>query len=145
MNFIDPKTDFAFKRIFGSPKSQEILSSFLNALLYEEDSLIESVEIANFNERSLVAEENHPLTLKATLNGEHKCIFDLQVLNLKTLGKRVLYHAAKSYSQQLFDKRERKPEIKPLMAIYLTDFIMFEEIDRPISRFAFKEIETNCN
>ncbi|MBP0018088.1 MAG: Rpn family recombination-promoting nuclease/putative transposase [Cyanobacteria bacterium SBLK] len=143
MNFIDPKTDLAFKRIFGSPKSQDILLSFLNALLYEGEPIVESVEIVDFNERSLVAEENHPLTLKAVLNGEHKCIFDLQYLSLKTLGKRVLYHAAKSYSQQLFDKRERRPEIKPLMAIYVTDFIMFEEIDTPISKFTFKEIETN--
>jgi len=33
MKFIDPKTDFAFKRIFGSEESNEILISFLNALL----------------------------------------------------------------------------------------------------------------
>lgn len=143
MSFIDPKTDFAFKRIFGSPKSKDILLSFLNALLYEGDSAIESVEIVDFNGRSLVAEENHPLTLKALLNGEQKCIFDLQFLNLQTLGQRVLYHAAKSYSQQLFDKKERTPEIKPLMAIHLTDFIMFEERESPISRFTFKEIETD--
>jgi len=31
MRFLNPKTDFAFKRIFGSERSREILLSFLNA------------------------------------------------------------------------------------------------------------------
>jgi hypothetical protein len=33
MIFINPKTDFAFKKIFGSEQSKHILISFLNALL----------------------------------------------------------------------------------------------------------------
>jgi hypothetical protein len=36
MRFINPKTDVAFKRIFGSEQSKPILLSFLNALLYGE-------------------------------------------------------------------------------------------------------------
>ncbi len=33
MRFLNPKTDFAFKKIFGSTESREILLSFLNAIL----------------------------------------------------------------------------------------------------------------
>jgi len=33
MRFLNPKTDFAFKRIFGSERSHDILLSFLNAIL----------------------------------------------------------------------------------------------------------------
>ncbi len=33
MRFLDVKTDFAFKKVFGSEESKEILISFLNALL----------------------------------------------------------------------------------------------------------------
>jgi predicted transposase/invertase (TIGR01784 family) len=35
MNFLDVKTDYAFKKVFGSEDSKEILISFLNALVYE--------------------------------------------------------------------------------------------------------------
>ncbi|MEM7403499.1 MAG: PD-(D/E)XK nuclease family transposase [Myxococcota bacterium] len=35
MRFIDPRTDFAFKKIFGSFGHEDVLRSFLNALLYE--------------------------------------------------------------------------------------------------------------
>jgi predicted transposase/invertase (TIGR01784 family) len=45
MNFIDPRTDFAFKKIFASPESKHILISFLNALIYEGQAIIEDLEI----------------------------------------------------------------------------------------------------
>ena len=33
MRFLNPKTDYAFKKIFGSEASRDILISFLNAIL----------------------------------------------------------------------------------------------------------------
>ena len=33
MNFVNPKNDIAFKKIFGNEKKKEILISFLNAVL----------------------------------------------------------------------------------------------------------------
>ncbi|MFP4578121.1 MAG: PD-(D/E)XK nuclease family transposase, partial [Coleofasciculus sp.] len=47
MIFINPKTDFAFKKIFGSEQSKDILISFLNALLYQGRAVIQDVEILN--------------------------------------------------------------------------------------------------
>lgn len=47
MIYINPKTDFAFKKIFGSDQSREILISFLNALLYNGQSTIKSLNILN--------------------------------------------------------------------------------------------------
>jgi len=40
MKFISPKTDFAFKKIFGSEQSHDVLISFLNAMLYNGDRKI---------------------------------------------------------------------------------------------------------
>ncbi len=33
MKFLDVKTDYAFKKVFGSDNSKDILISFLNALV----------------------------------------------------------------------------------------------------------------
>jgi spermidine/putrescine-binding protein len=41
MMFINPKTDYAFKKIFGSEESKDILISFLNALIYDGNSTID--------------------------------------------------------------------------------------------------------
>jgi hypothetical protein len=41
MRFLDVKTDYAFKRVFGSEGSQPVLISFLNAILeYEGEQAI---------------------------------------------------------------------------------------------------------
>jgi len=45
MKFINPKTDYAFKKIFGSDQSQDILISFLNAIVYRGEIFISSLEI----------------------------------------------------------------------------------------------------
>jgi len=47
MIFINPKIDFVFKKIFGSEDSKDILVSFLNALIYEEQPVIQDLEILN--------------------------------------------------------------------------------------------------
>jgi predicted transposase/invertase (TIGR01784 family) len=47
MRFINPKTDFAFKRIFGSKHSHDILISVLNAILYTGQSTTNDLEILN--------------------------------------------------------------------------------------------------
>jgi len=47
MIFINPKIDFAFKKIFGSEDSKDILISFLNALIYEAQPVIYDLEILN--------------------------------------------------------------------------------------------------
>ncbi|NEP78548.1 MAG: transposase, partial [Okeania sp. SIO3B3] len=47
MRFINPKIDYAFKRIFGSNQSQDILISFLNAIIYNGENTIKSLTIIN--------------------------------------------------------------------------------------------------
>jgi flagellar biosynthesis/type III secretory pathway protein FliH len=43
--YINPKTDFAFKKIFGSTESKDILISFLNAILKaKQDGLQQGIQ-----------------------------------------------------------------------------------------------------
>ncbi len=49
MTFINPKTDYAFKKIFGSSESKDILISFLNAMIYDGNPTIADWEIINPN------------------------------------------------------------------------------------------------
>ena len=39
MQFLDVKTDYAFKKVFGSVDSKDKLISFLNAIVYEDYSV----------------------------------------------------------------------------------------------------------
>ena len=47
MKFINPKVDYAFKKIFGSQQSKDILISFLNAIIYNGEKTIKNSTIVN--------------------------------------------------------------------------------------------------
>jgi len=139
--FINPKTDFAFKKIFGSENSKDILISFLNALLYDSQPTIESLHIfAPYSAPRIRGLKETYLDVKANLNDGTKVIIEMQVLNVEAFEKRILYNAAKAYSTQL-ETAEQYVMLNPVIALTITDFEMFEDFSKVISRFILKERE----
>jgi predicted transposase/invertase (TIGR01784 family) len=143
MTFINPKTDYAFKKIFGSSESKDILISFLNAMIYDGNPTIQDLEIINPNlPPKITGLKDTYLDVKAKLADGTLVIIEMQVLNVESFGKRVLYNAAKTYASQL-QKGQGYRMLQPVIALTLTDFEMFENSDRLISRFVYKEVTTN--
>jgi predicted transposase/invertase (TIGR01784 family) len=139
MIFINPKTDFAFKKIFGSEQSKDILISFLNALLYDAQPIIKDLEILNpYLAPRIRGVKDTYLDVKARITGDKTVIIEMQVLNVEGFEKRILYNAAKAYSIQL-DSGEDYTLLNPVIALTITDFEMFPHLDKVISRFALKE------
>ncbi|MEY3867711.1 MAG: hypothetical protein RLZZ338_1602 [Cyanobacteriota bacterium] len=139
MRFINPKTDFAFKRIFGSSESKNILKSFLNALIYEGKPIIEDLEILDPALASrLPGLKDTYLDVKAKINDGKTVIIEMQVLNVSSFAKRVIYNAAKTYATQL-GRGEGYTKLKPVLALTITDFEMFENDSDVISHFVFKQ------
>jgi predicted transposase/invertase (TIGR01784 family) len=143
MTFINPKTDYAFKKIFGSSDNKGILISFLNAMIYDGNPTIEDLEIINPNlPPKITGLKDTYLDVKARLADGTIVIIEMQVLNVEFFGKRVLYNAAKTYVSQL-QKGQAYGMLQPVIALTLTDFEMFANSDRLISRFVYKEETTN--
>src|SRR6478672_8584353 len=141
MRFINPKIDFAFKKIFGSSDSKDILINFLNAILYEAQPVIEDLEIIDSQpEPQTLATQDTHLDVKATINGGRIALVEIQLINVPSFGNRVLYNAAKSYSQQLTGK-ERYERLKTVISLKIADFEMFENHPEFMSRFVFQEKE----
>jgi predicted transposase/invertase (TIGR01784 family) len=139
MIFINPKTDFAFKKIFGSEQSQEILVSFLNGILYGGDSIVESVDILNpYQAPRIRGMKDTFLDVKATISGGQTVIVEMQVLNVEGFEQRILYNAAKAYATQL-RVGEDYTLLNPVIALTITDFEMFQDLNSVISRFVLKE------
>jgi predicted transposase/invertase (TIGR01784 family) len=139
MVFINPKTDFAFKKIFGSTDSKDILISFLNALLYEAEPTIEDLEIIDpYSASKVRGLKDTYLDVKAKITGNQTVIIEMQVLNVAAFEKRVLYNAAKVYSTQL-KTGEGYSKLNPVIALTITDFEMFANYEDVISHFVFKE------
>ena len=139
MRFINPKIDFAFKKIFGSNQNTDILISFLNAILNDGEAIIESLEIIDPSLVPPIVElKNSYLDVKARLNDGTFVIIEMQVLNVQAFSKRVLYNAAKTYALQL-TMGEFYRQLRPVIALTITDFEMFNDSQDVISRFVFKE------
>src|SRR4028119_2315974 len=139
MRFINPKTDFAFKKIFGSNQSKAILISFLNAMIYDGNPTIADLEIIDPYLASRVQYlKDSYLDVKARLAGGTTVIIEMQVLNVESFAKQVVYNTAKTYSTQLI-RGEGYFKLKPVIALTITDFEMFDNDREVIFHFVFKE------
>jgi len=139
--FINPKTDFAFKKIFGSVTSKDILISFLNAILYQGKDTIVDLDILDpYQAPKIKGMKDSFLDVKAVLNDRSTVIIEMQVLNVVGFEKRVLYNAAKAYSIQL-GVGDDYTLLNPVIALTITDFEMFPNSPKVISTFALREKE----
>jgi predicted transposase/invertase (TIGR01784 family) len=139
MQFINPKTDFAFKKIFGSEENKQVLISFLNAMLYEGNPTIQDLRILNpYVAPRIRGMKDTYLDVKAQLDNQSFVIIEMQVLNVEGFEKRILYNAAKSFSTQL-GIGESYTLLNPVIALTITDFVIFPHIEKIISRFILKE------
>jgi predicted transposase/invertase (TIGR01784 family) len=139
MSYINPKTDFAFKKIFGSEESKEILISFLDSIIYDSENIIEDLEIIDpYQAPEIKGRKYTYLDVKAKLTDGTKVIIEMQMLNAESFEKRILYNAAKAYSMQLTTGQDY-PILNPVFAVTITDFIMFEEFPSYRSCFVLKE------
>ena len=145
MKFISPKTDFAFKKIFGSIHSQNILISFLNAIVYNNQNIIQSLEIINpYNPGVTNTLKDTYLDVKAFLDNGSTVIIEMQVLNVEGFEKRVIYNLAKAYGNQL-DVGQGYMMLTPFVALTIADFVLFEKTEKMITKFRLKEEAENFN
>jgi len=146
MQFLDVKTDYAFKKVFGSVESKDKLISFLNAIVYEDCIYkIKDLTIVDpYNIPMLKGMKDTYVDVKALLDNDTTVIIEMQVLNHSGFEKRVLYNAAKNYSIQL-DKSEDYHLLNPVIALTIVDFTMFEENNNVINRFKLLEKNSFIN
>ncbi len=139
MQFLDVKTDYAFKKVFGSEQSKSILISFLNALLdFNGEKITELTIVDPYQIPLLQGMKDTFVDVKAVLSNQTKVIIEMQVLNVEGFEKRILYNAAKSYSTQLL-KGEKYHLLNPVVALTITDFVMFDDLKDIMSTFKLLE------
>ena len=144
MQFIDVRTDFAFKKVFGSEESKEILISFLNAILNFGKYKIKDLTILNPYQMPLVEglKETY-VDIKAKLENDTTVIIEMQAYNQGGFGKRIQSNLAQAYSTQL-QSGEKYVKHNPTIALTITDFVMLhdEKLKSSVITY-FKFMETS--
>lgn len=124
--FLDPKNDFAFKRIFGTEKNKDILIHFLNDVLtFNEHGYIVDVSFLKTNQDPETAAKKTSIVdiLCKDQNGSIY-IVEMQVAKEKGFEKRAQYYASKAYVSQANNGGEFQ-DLKEIIFLAIADFVMF--------------------
>lgn len=135
---IDPKVDYAFKKLFGSLQNKRLLIAFLKAVLREE---IVDVEILNpFTEKDFVDDKLSILDIKARLSDGRLINIEMQMVVTAIYPNRALYYWAKTYHQQL-SEGEEYAELRSTVSIHVLNEVVFPTIPKYHSQYRLREVD----
>ena len=144
MKFIDPKTDYAFKRIFGSEDSHDTLISFIDASLkLKGDRRVKTVHIKNpYQTPTLPVLKESIVDISCTDYRGVRYLVEMQVEKVKGFANRIIHNLTKCYCGQA-EKGRAYPDMNDVVLIAVMDFVLFEKFDPYHSIFVLQDIETN--
>ena len=140
---MDPRIDFAFKKIFGSEDAKDILISFLESLMgLEEDRRIREIVILDpFLAPRIKGMKESVLDVRCTDHRGISYIVEMQVRKTRAFLKRIQYNAAKAYVNQIASA-EAYPKLNQVIAITIADYTLFDEISHYVSHHQTREKTT---
>jgi predicted transposase/invertase (TIGR01784 family) len=127
MNYLSPKSDVAFKKLFGNIAHKNILISFLNSVLKRPEHLkIIDVSIndpANTPDRP--GSKYSIVDLRCTDQDQNQYIVEMQVLDQKDYIARAQYYTAIALARQL-NSGEIYNQLVPVIFVGILDFELFK-------------------
>ena len=140
MKFVDPRIDFAFKKIFGSEDTKDILISFLESLMgLEGDKRIKELQILDPYQAPKIKDMKYSvLDVKCTDCRGINYVVEMQIRKVRAFLKRIQDNAAKAYVNQIASA-EDYPKLNQVIAITITDFMLFDELGHYVSLHETKE------
>ncbi|WP_216595883.1 Rpn family recombination-promoting nuclease/putative transposase [Flammeovirga sp. OC4] len=134
--YINPFTDFGFKRLFGEEPSKAILMDFLNELLKEQEGEIKSITYMK-NEHLGNSEIDRKAIFDIYCENEkgEKFIVELQKSRQTFFKDRSLYYSTFPIQEQA-KKGEWNFELKAVYTVGILDFV-FEEDKHEVEKYRY--------
>lgn len=124
--FLDPKNDFAFKRIFGTEKNKDILVHFLNDMITFKKPIQEVTFLKTHLDPETAAQKTSIVDILCKDSSGNTYIVEMQVAKEKGFEKRAQYYASKAYVSQSYPGGAYH-ELKEVIFLAIADFIMFPD------------------
>lgn len=124
--FLDPKTDIAFKRIFGTEKNKDILIDFLNDVLQKSGNswIVDLEYLPTIQDPAIAIFKTSVVDILCRDKAGIKYIIEMQVTKTEGFERRAQLYAAKAYCSQI-RKGGDYADLKEVIFLALTDHIMF--------------------
>ena len=129
--YIDPFTDFGFKKLFGEECNKDLLLDFLNELLHKREGKIVSLSYLK-NERLGISEASRKAVFDIHCENEkgEKFIVELQKTKQEYFKDRALYYSTFPISEQAIPG-EWNFQLKAVYTIAILNFVFEEDKNDP--------------
>ena len=129
--YINPFTDYGFKRLFGEEPNKELLLDFLNELLREEQGQITSLTyLKNENLGSTDVDRKAIFDIYCENERGEKFIVELQKTKQSFFKDRTLYYATFPIREQA-RRADWNFELKAVYTVAILDFVFEEDRTQP--------------
>lgn len=130
--YVNPFTDYGFKRLFGEEPNKDLLLDFLNELLKEEQGEItELTYLKNENLATTELNRKAVFDLYCTNERGEKFIVELQKTKQKFFKDRTVYYSTFPIREQAVIGSEWDFELKKVYTIAILDFVFDEDLQQP--------------
>ncbi|MCE7060710.1 Rpn family recombination-promoting nuclease/putative transposase [Dyadobacter sp. CY343] len=129
--FIDPFTDFGFKRIFGSEPNKDLLIDFLNQLFAGEKYIVDLTYDKTEQSGPLSADRKVVFDLLCTGADGEQFIIEMQRIRQEFFKDRCLYYVSSLIRDQIpVTVQKWNYRLKPVYLIGIMDFCFDDKADR---------------
>lgn len=124
--FLDPKNDFAFKRIFGTERNKDIPIHFLNDMITfkEKGPIVDVTFLKTVQDPETAAQKSSIVDILCKDDRGNTYIVEMQVAKDKGFEKRAQYYAAKAYFSQVHVGGEYA-SLKEVIFLAICDYVLF--------------------
>lgn len=121
---IDPRVDYAFKKVFGSETTTPILADLLHAVLKPARRIVELHILNPFNDKDAADDKLSILDIKARDDlGQHYNV-EMQLFGARVHLQRILYYWAVLHSDQLREG-QKYTALRPTISIAIVNSVLF--------------------
>ncbi len=129
--YLNPFTDFGFKKLFGEEPNKELLMDFLNELLREQEGEIRNLTfLRNEHLGSTDIDRKAIFDLYCENERGEKFIVELQKTKQKFFKDRTVYYSTFPIREQA-ERGDWDFELKAVYTIAILDFVFDEDMDEP--------------
>jgi predicted transposase/invertase (TIGR01784 family) len=131
--YVNPFTDFGFKKIFGEEPNKDLLMDFLNELLREEQgNIVELTYLKNEQLGRSAVDKRVVFDLYCTNEKGEKFIVEMQKTKQNFFKDRTVYYSTFPIQEQALKSSDWNYELKAVYAVAILDFIFDEDKNDPL-------------
>lgn len=144
MNYINPRVDIAFKKIFGVEENKDLLISLINSIVSKEDQISEVILLNPYNPKNFQNDKLSILDIKAKSIEGKMFNIEIQISDEADYDKRALYYWAKLYTEQL-KAGEDYSSLSKAIGIHILNFTSIPEVSEYHNVFHITEKQSGIS